>query len=160
MKEQQIASLAARITLAAGFLSAVADRFGVWGAPGAANVSWGDWRHFVAAVATLNGYAPKALLPALAVMATAAESSLGVLLLVGYQLRWTAYAAAGLLTVFGTAMIFSLGVKAPLDYSVFAAAGAAFLLAAQTSAATKKRAAKLRLNSERQGTPVPSRELQ
>jgi len=33
-------------------LSAVADRFGLWGPPRAANVSWGDWPHFVAYTAT------------------------------------------------------------------------------------------------------------
>jgi uncharacterized membrane protein YphA (DoxX/SURF4 family) len=138
MKAQRIASLAARLALAAGFLSAVADRFGLWGAHGAANVSWGDWGHFQESVATLNAFAPGALVPVLAVIATAAESSLGLLLLVGYQLRWTAYAAAVLLTIFGTAMIFSFGAKAPLDYSVFAAATAAFLLAVQTSGVAKK----------------------
>jgi hypothetical protein len=30
-----------RVTIAAGFLSAVADRFGLWGPPGAANIDWG-----------------------------------------------------------------------------------------------------------------------
>lgn len=131
MRIQRIASWAARIALAAGFLSAVADRFGLWGAPGAPNVAWGDWRHFLDAVASLNGYAPKVLVPALAVIATAAECALGILLLIGYRLRWTALAATALLTAFATAMLFSLGVKAPLDYSVFAAAAAALLLATQ-----------------------------
>ena|SRR5215472_8516497 len=132
MNAQRVASLAARVALAAGFLSAVADRFGLWGAPGAHNVTWGDWRHYEDAVAVLNPFAPKALVPAIAVVATAAESSLGVLLLIGYRLRWTAYAAAGLLTMFGTAMTLALGIKAPFDYSVFAAAGAAFLLGSYT----------------------------
>lgn len=130
MSAPRIASLAARIALAAGFLSAVADRFGIWGAPGARNVSWGDWQHYLQAVAFLNGFAPKALVPVIGVLSTAAELCLGILLLIGYQLRWTAYAAAALLLVFATAMTLSLGVKAPLDYSVFAAAGAAFLLGA------------------------------
>lgn len=138
MKEQRIASWIARIALAAGFFSSVADRFGLWGAPGATNVSWGDWPHFVTAVASLNGFAPKALVPVLAVIATVAESLFGILLLLGYRLRWTAYAAAALLALFGTAMAFSLGVKAPFDYSVFAAAGAAFLLGAQAPRVEKK----------------------
>src|SRR5437899_12739196 len=33
--------------LGASFLSAVADRFGLWGPHGAKNVSWGDFAHFV-----------------------------------------------------------------------------------------------------------------
>ena len=130
MNGQRIASWVARIALAAGFLSAVADRFGLWGAPGAPNVAWGDWPHYLQAVALLNGFAPKALVPAIGVIATAAESTIGILLLIGFRLRWTAYAATALLLGFGTAMSIALGIKAPLDYSVFAAAGAAFLLAA------------------------------
>jgi len=37
----EIARLFARIALGASFLSAVADRFGLWGPYGAKNVSWG-----------------------------------------------------------------------------------------------------------------------
>ena len=129
MNTQGIASGATRLALAAGFLSAVADRFGLWGPPGAPNVSWGDWGHYLQAVAVLNPLASKALVPTIGGLATAAEFSLGVLLVIGYRLRWTATAAAILLTLFGAAMTFTLGVKAPLDYSVFAAAGAALLLA-------------------------------
>jgi hypothetical protein len=43
-------------------------------------------------------------------------------------------AAAGvLLVLFALAMTFALGPKAPLDYSVYAAAAAAFLVAANSS---------------------------
>ena len=130
MNRQRFASWVARIALAAGFLSAVADRFGLWGAPGGKNVAWGDWPHYLANVALLNGFAPKSMVPAIGVIATAAELSIGILLLIGYRLRWTAFAAAALLLAFGTAMAIALGVKAPLDYSVFAAFGAALLLGA------------------------------
>ena len=40
--------------LAVTILSAVADRFGICGPPGSANVSWGDWPHFVAYTASLH----------------------------------------------------------------------------------------------------------
>ena len=43
----EIARLFARLALGASFLSAVADRFGLWGPYGAKNVSWGDFAHFV-----------------------------------------------------------------------------------------------------------------
>src|ERR1044071_4265663 len=52
-----------RIALAAGFLSAVADRFGLWGPAGAANVAWGAWQAFVDYVAKLNWFAPPASTP-------------------------------------------------------------------------------------------------
>jgi hypothetical protein len=37
-----------RIALGISFLSAVADRFGLWGAYGQPNVAWGDFSRFVA----------------------------------------------------------------------------------------------------------------
>src|SRR4051794_25085172 len=43
----EIVRLFARFALGASFLSAVADRFGLWGPYGAKNVSWGTFAHFV-----------------------------------------------------------------------------------------------------------------
>ncbi len=119
-----------RLTLAAGFLAAVADRFGLWGPPGASNVAWGDWQSFVEYVAILNWFAPAPLIPALARAATLAETLFALGLLVGWRLRWFALASGLLLLSFALTMTIALGVKAPLDFSVFAAAGGAFLLAA------------------------------
>ncbi len=130
---REAAVLGGRIAIAAGFLSAVADRFGVWGAPGAPQVAWGDWSHFVAYTAMLNWFLPAAFVPAVAAVATIAEVTLAALLLVGYRLQWTAAASGGLLLLFAAAMTVALGPKAPLDYSVWAAAAAAFLVASQSS---------------------------
>ena len=124
-----------RVALAAGFLSAVADRFGLWGPAGAANVAWGAWQPFVDYVAKLNWFAPPASTPILAWAATVAEVVLGIGLLIGWQLRWFALAAGLLLLSFAITMTLALGVKAPLDFSVFAAAGGAFLLAASSGKA-------------------------
>src|SRR5215469_6204298 len=44
----RIAPLLLRLALGVTLLSAVADRFGIWGPPGAGAVSWGDWTYFVA----------------------------------------------------------------------------------------------------------------
>ena len=119
----------ARVALAAGFLSASADRFGLWGAPGAKGVAWGDWENFVAYSASLNFFAPASLQGALAVAATAAEILLGVGLLIPRLTSSAAVLAGLLLLTFGLVMTLSLGPKAPLDYSVFSAASAALLLA-------------------------------
>jgi uncharacterized membrane protein YphA (DoxX/SURF4 family) len=108
----------------------VADRFGLWGPPGATNVSWGDWPRFVAYTAKVNNFLPAALAPELAVLATIAELALGLALLFGVWRRLVAWATCGLLTLFALAMTFSFGVKAPLNFSVFADAAAALLLAA------------------------------
>lgn len=119
-----------QIVLAAGFLSAVADRFGLWGPPGGAGVAWGEWSAFVDYVATLNWFAPAPLIPALAWAATLAEVLFALGLLVGWRLRWFALASGLLLLSFALTMTIAEGVKSPLDSSVFAAAGGAFLLAA------------------------------
>ncbi len=126
----RIAPCTLRWALGVTLLSAVADRFGGWGLPGSANASWGDWTHFVAYTAKVNGFLPATLAPALAVVATAAEIVLGVALLLGVYRRAVAWAAAGLFITFAAAMSLSFGVKAPLNYSVFADAAAALLLGA------------------------------
>jgi hypothetical protein len=124
----QLASWAARIALAAAFASAVADRFGVWGAPGTAGVTWGSVERYNAYVATLNWFLPPTVIAFVGWSATVAEIALAVALLVGWKLRWSALLSAGLLGIFGVTMVMALGVKAPLSYSVFSAASAAFLL--------------------------------
>jgi uncharacterized membrane protein YphA (DoxX/SURF4 family) len=117
-----------RIALAAAFLSAVADRFGLWGPPGSEGVAWGSIEQYENYVGLLNGLLPSALISPVGWMATVFEIAIAVGLLAGWQLRWFALAAAILLTLFASAMSVSLGPKPPLDYSVFSAAGAAFLL--------------------------------
>ena len=124
-----------RVALAAGFLSAVADRFGLWGPAGAPNVAWGAWQPFIDYVAKLNWFALPASIPILAWTSTVAEVVLAIGLLVGWQLRWFALAAGLLLLSFAITMTLALGVKAPLDFSVFAAAAGALLLAASSGKA-------------------------
>ncbi|EDY17332.1 DoxX family protein [Chthoniobacter flavus Ellin428] len=121
-----------RLALAAAFFSAVADRFGLWGAPGAHGVSWGDWPHFLAYTSKLLWFLPPALVNVGAWAATIAEVVLGIALLTGRWSHIVALATVALLTSFGLTMTVALGVKAPLDYSVFTATAAALLLAAIT----------------------------
>jgi uncharacterized membrane protein YphA (DoxX/SURF4 family) len=110
------------------FLSAVADRFGTWGAYGQPNVSWGNYARFVDYTAKLNWFLPAAMIPALAIIATAAETLFGLLLVLGWKTRITALLSGVLLTTFAVTMTMALGVKAPLNFSVFSAAGGALLL--------------------------------
>jgi putative oxidoreductase len=125
---ERILTLYARVVIAAGFLSAVADRFGLWGPAGSSKVAWGNWKNFVAYTAVLNFFLPRWSAPILAVVVTMAETILGVLLILGLWQRATAALSAALLCLFALAMSVALGVKAPLDYSVFSAAAAAGLL--------------------------------
>ena len=126
----RLAAIALRVALAAGFLSAVADRFGLWGTPGTPGVAWGDWSHFLTYTGRLNWFLPASLIPMVGAVATLAETVLALLLLIGLWPRSTAVASGVLLLLFALAMTFALGIKAPLGYSVYVGATASFYLAA------------------------------
>lgn len=118
----------ARIALGAAFLSGIASRFGLWGK----DVGYGNFANFVSYTAEVNAFMPAATIPFLAWAATAAELVLGIALVIGFRLRWAALGSALLLLLFATAMAISLGIKSPLDYSVFSASAAALLLASRS----------------------------
>lgn len=122
---ERLGAIYARVALGSAFLSAVGSRFGLWrGEPGL--------RHFTSFMrytGEVNSFMPTFLVPFLAWAATAAELSLGVALVIGFQTRWAALGSALLLALFGTAMAISFGLKSPMDYSVFSASAAALLLA-------------------------------
>ena len=117
-----------RLALGISFLSAVADRFGLWGVYGQSNVTWGNYARFVNYTAKLNWFLPSGMIPAVAIVVTAAEALFGILLVVGWKTRTTGLLSGVLLTIFALSMTTALGVKAPLDSSVFSAAGGALLL--------------------------------
>jgi uncharacterized membrane protein YphA (DoxX/SURF4 family) len=121
-----------RLALGSSFLSAVADRFGLWGIYGQPNVAWGSYARFVNYTAQLNWFLPAAMIPVLATIATAAETLFGLLLVLGWETRITALLSGVLLITFALTMTLALGVKAPLDFSVFSASGGALLLATCT----------------------------
>lgn len=114
-----------RAALAAAFLSAVADRFGLY--PPSIS-SWGNWPTFLDYTQLINPWAPESLIPALGFLATAAELIFGVCLLIGFKTKLFARLSGYLLLVFGLAMVFSVGIKKTFDYSVFTASAAAFAL--------------------------------
>lgn len=116
-----------RLTIAIAFLSAVADRFGMW--PKDLSV-WGNWQNFLDYTALINPWFPEAIIPAVGAVATAVEVILAVCLLIGFKTELMAKVSGILLLLFAFSMTFSIGIKAPLDYSVFTAAAAAFALSA------------------------------
>jgi putative oxidoreductase len=122
---RRLAVAYARFALGAAFLSGVADRFGLWGD----SSGWKNFADFERYAAQVNSFMPAATIPFLAWAATAAELTFGLALVVGFRVRWAALGSALLLTLFGTAMAVSFGIKEPLDYSVFSAAAGALLLA-------------------------------
>src|SRR5215470_19779568 len=78
----RVVRLALRVSLAAGFLSAVADRFGWWEPFGQG--SWGSMGAFADYAHQLVPFASGGLLTVIVSAATATEATLGVLLLTGW----------------------------------------------------------------------------
>ena len=122
------AGLILRVILGITLLSAVADRFGLWGAPGTPGVAWGNWENFIAYTQTLNSFAGKSVAEILGALATFFEIVFGLCLIIGFKTRPVALGTAALLLLFGISMAFSVSVKAPFDYSVLTSAAAALLL--------------------------------
>ncbi|SDJ31805.1 DoxX family protein [Chryseobacterium jejuense] len=119
---QDIAGFLLRIALAAGFLSAVGSRLNLWGPQSS------GWKNFIQYTAEVNSFLPISWAPTLAVLSTITELTIGILLLVGFQIRKAAVAASVLTLVFAITMSISFGCKEALDYSVFVFSAGAFLL--------------------------------
>jgi uncharacterized membrane protein YphA (DoxX/SURF4 family) len=122
------AALFLRLALAAAFLSAVADRFGVWGEPGDPGVAWGDFDRFLTYTASLVPFLPEAGVSLVGWTATVSEIALGLALLVGFKVRAAAAGGGLLLLAFALGMMLEGGLKPPLDASVLTASAGAFLL--------------------------------
>jgi uncharacterized membrane protein YphA (DoxX/SURF4 family) len=119
----RVVRIALRLSLAAAFLSAVADRFGWWKPFGQG--SWGSMGAFADYAHQLVPFASGWSLTVIVWAATGTEATLGVLLATGWRPKLVGAATCLVLIVFGTAMALSLGVESPLSYSVFSAASAA-----------------------------------
>jgi putative oxidoreductase len=117
----------ARLLIGVAFFENVIDRLGFLGPPGAPGVSWGDFQHFIAYTAQVNAFAPAAIVPALAVLATIAEGTFGLTMLLGVRVRFASAGSALLLFTFATAMVLS-GLS-QLQYGVYLMSIAAWALA-------------------------------
>jgi len=121
----KIIKLFLRLAISIGFLSAVADRFGMWGKE---NSAWGTWDSFLEYTQLLNPWIPKSLIPTMGIIATVAEITFAVFLLIGFKTELFAKLSGFLLLIFAISMTFSTGIKGAFDYSVFTASAGAFAL--------------------------------
>lgn len=127
--EHKLVEWLLRITLSIGMLSAVADRFGIWSQELSA---WGNWQNFLAYTQQLNPWIPSSLISTVGGTATFLEVLFGIGLLNPVKTSEIAKGTGVLLLLFGISMATFLTIKAPLDYSVFVGAAAAFSLSLLT----------------------------
>jgi uncharacterized membrane protein YphA (DoxX/SURF4 family) len=123
---RKIIKLFLRLSLAVDFLSAVADRFGIWNN----HVAWGSWDQFVAYTHILLPWLSGVWVQIAAGAATAAEIIFAIFLLIGWKTSLFAKLSGILLLLFALSMSFSTGVKTAFDASVYAASAGAFALGA------------------------------
>jgi putative oxidoreductase len=122
-----------RLLVGFAFFENVIDRLGFIGPPGAPGVSWGDFSHFIAYTAQVNAFAPAAMIPALAVLATIAEGTFALTMLLGIRVRLAAAGSALLLFVFASAMVLS-GLS-EMQYGVYLMSATSWALATMDSSA-------------------------
>lgn len=121
----KIIKLFLRFAIAIGFLSASADRLGMWPKESSA---WGNWNSFLEYTHVLIPWAPDALIPIVGALATGAEIIFAIFLIIGFKTELFAKLSGFLLLIFALSMTFSIGIKSAFDYSVFTASAAAFAL--------------------------------
>lgn len=123
--EDRLIKLFLRLAISTGFLSAVADRMGIWGKEFSV---WGNWNSFLEYTELINPWIPKSLIPSLGFIATFAEVVFALCLLVGFKTQLFAKLSGILLLLFAICISFSTGIKGAFDYSVFNASAGAFAL--------------------------------
>lgn len=123
-KDSIFPQLFLRLAISVTMLSAVADRFGFWGD----NSAWGNFEKYTR---QLTFFLPETLSAFSAYTATFLEIFFPLMLILGFKTKIAAYGTGILLLVFALSMSIALGIKAPLDYSVWVGSAAAFLLATQ-----------------------------
>jgi len=124
MKEH-IIKLFLRTAISFGFLSAVADRFGLWEEK---HSVWGNWGNFLNYTKLINPWFPDSTIEIVGGLATGVEILFAIALLVGFKTELFAKLSGLLLLLFALSMTFSIGIKGAFDYSVFSASGGAFAL--------------------------------
>jgi uncharacterized membrane protein YphA (DoxX/SURF4 family) len=121
--DSKVIKLFLRIGIGVGFLSAVADRLGLWPTQISA---WGNWENFLGYTKLINPIIPEILIPMVGAAVTIAEVLFGICLIIGLKTELTAKLSGYLMLTFALAITFSSGIKGAFDYSVFAASAGAF----------------------------------
>ena len=98
-----------RLALGLGFIFPVMDRIGWLGAAGSGKATWGDWQHFIEYTNTLLSFLNHTMANIAGLLATVAEVTFGLFLIVGFKIKFTARGGALLTLFFAFCMAIFLG---------------------------------------------------
>lgn len=124
----KLPQLLLRYALGITFLTPVLDRLGVLGKPGVGNIEWGNWDNFINYTATLMPIFDRPLVNTMGAIATVAELLISICLIFGFKTKQAALGASLITLTFIIFMTLSVGIQKPINYGVFTASAAGFLL--------------------------------
>lgn len=123
--DKKLIKLFLRLAISTAFLSAVADRFGLW----KKDISvWGNWNNFLDYTQLINPWIPNSMISMTGMIATLAEIIFALFLIIGFRTELFAKLSGFLLLIFALSITFSTGIKGAFDFSVFSASAGAFAL--------------------------------
>jgi putative oxidoreductase len=117
-----------RYALGITFLTPVLDRLGLLGQPGVGNIEWGNWDNFINYTTTLMPIFDRPLVNTMGAIATVSELLISICLIVGFKTKQAALGASLITLTFIIFMTLSVGIQKPINYGVFTASAAGFLL--------------------------------
>jgi putative oxidoreductase len=92
-------------------------------------VNWGNWQNFAAYTNTLLSFLSHQVASVMGLLATIAEILIRRFLIIGYKTRVAGYGGFLLTLIFVICMAAFIGIRVPLNYSVFSASAGSLLLA-------------------------------
>lgn len=124
----KVPQLVLRLALGLTFLVPVLDRLGVLGPLGKGNIEWGNWGNFINYTQKLMPYFDRSITNVMGGIATIAEFIIAILLILGYKTKYAALASSLITLTFIIFMATSVGIQKPINFGVFTASSASFLL--------------------------------
>ena len=118
-----------RLSVGVGFITPVLDRLGFLGPLGDRNIEWGNWDNFISYTGTLMPFLDKPAVNVMGVLATIAETVIGISLIIGFKTRLAAIGSFLLTLTFASLMSIFLGPKLPINFATFSVCTASLLLA-------------------------------
>jgi uncharacterized membrane protein YphA (DoxX/SURF4 family) len=117
-----------RIALGITFLTPVLDRLGLLGPMGKGNIEWGNWQNFISYTSTLMPYFDRSVTNIMGGIATISEFMIAISLILGFKTKYAALGSCLLTLTFILFMTTSVGIQKPINFGVFTATTASFLL--------------------------------